>query len=197
MKKMKDENRKFEFENDVELIEKFKSGDKKAFNIIVLKYQKMVYSIARRMLIFHDDADEVAQVVFIKLYRTINQFRGESKLSTYLYRITMNYCLNHLKKRNIEMGRKYNEEDTEPAYKKDNALTEIQRKEKEKFVRNAIENLPPQQRSVFILRFYENLTYDEISEILGTSIGGLKANYFHAIKNIKLFFEKNNYKDIF
>lgn len=194
---MKDENRKFVIDDDEKLIADFKAGDKKSFNKIVLKYQKMVYNITRKMVINHDDADEITQNVFIKLYKTLNKFKGESKLSTYLYRISINMSLNYLKKRKLIQNKFNTSIDEKEIFDRTDALKKIETNEKENFIRKAIENLPPQQRTVFILRFYENLSYEEISEILGTSIGGLKANFYHATKNLKSFFENNNYKNIF
>lgn len=194
---MTDENRKFVIDDDKKLIADFKAGDKKSFNKIVLKYQKMVYNITRKMVINHDDADEITQNVFIKLYKSINQFKGESKLSTYLYRISINMSLNYLKKRNFIQNKLNTSIDEKEIFDRTDALKKIETNEKEIFIRRAIENLPPQQRTVFILRFYENLSYEEISEILGTTIGGLKANFYHATRNLKSFFENNNYKNLF
>ncbi len=157
----------------------------------------MVYNITRKMLINHDDADEITQAVFIKLYKSLNQFRGESKLTTYLYRITVNMSLNHLKKINLNKSRIQKSIELENMSDNTRAHKDVELMEKENFIRKSIESLPPQQRAVFILRFYENLSYDEISQILGTSVGGLKANFFHALKNLRIFFENNNYRNIF
>ncbi len=192
---MNDVNKKLVKDEDLELIEKFKSGDRKSFNLLVLKYQKMVYNVSRKILINHDDADEITQNVFINLYKKINQLRGESKLSTYLYRISVNLSLNYLYNKNKNLKKINDGVDVEEYSDNNNALKRIEFDEETNIVRKSIESLPPQQRAVFILRFYENLSYEEISEILGTSIGGLKANYFHAIKNLKSFYKLNNIKD--
>lgn len=192
---MNDVNKKLVKDEDLELIEKFKSGDRKSFNLLVLKYQKMVYNVSRKILINHDDADEITQNVFINLYKKINQFRGESKLSTYLYRISVNLSLNYLYNKNKNLKKINDGVDVEEYSDNNNALKRIEFDEETNIIRKSIESLPPQQRAVFILRFYENLSYEEISEILGTSIGGLKANYFHAIKNLKSFYKLNNIKD--
>lgn len=191
------ENTKPILEDDIELIEKCKSGNRSSFNKIVLKYQKMVYNITRKILINHDDADEITQAVFIKLYKSLNQFRGESKLTTYLYRITVNMSLNHLKKINLNKSRIQKSIELENMSDNTTTYKDVELREKENFIRKSIESLPPQQRAVFILRFYENLSYDEISQILGTSVGGLKANFFHALKNLRIFFENNDYRNIF
>jgi RNA polymerase sigma-70 factor (ECF subfamily) len=144
------------------------------------------------MVIDHDEADDLTQEVFIKLYDSINSFRGDSKFYTYIYKMAMNHSLNHLKKRHIMFSKKgdfskeiYNlksdEKNSDEIYDSYN---------KTKNLEEAILTLPDQQRAVFNLRYYENLTYEEISNILNKSIGGLKANYFHAIKKIEEHLKK-------
>jgi RNA polymerase sigma-70 factor (ECF subfamily) len=177
---------------DTVIIESFRRGNEKAFNYIVLKYQKKIYWLIRKMVIDHDEADDLTQEVFIKLYDSINSFRGDSKFYTYIYKMAMNHSLNHLKKRHIMFSKKgdfskeiYNlksdEKNSDEIYDSYN---------KTKNLEEAILTLPDQQRAVFNLRYYENLTYEEISNILNKSIGGLKANYFHAIKKIEEHLKK-------
>lgn len=181
--------------NDLDLIEKVKSGDKTGFNNIILKYQKQVYRFAKRLLIEHDDADDVTQEVFIRLYNSINDFRGDSKLSTYIYRITYNLCLNHIKKKNrFQMMHVNIEQENYLTLGNDsNPENDFVVREKQILIRNAYETLPEKQKAVFNMRFYENLTYEEISEITGKSVGGIKANYFHAFKKIELKIKKSKY----
>lgn len=181
--------------NDLELIEKVKSGDNSGFNNIILKYQKQVYRFARRLLNEHDDADDVTQEVFIRLYNSINDFRGDSKLSTYIYRITYNLCLNHIKKKNRlqKMHVNIEQENFLTSGYNSNPEYDFVEREKQKLIRNAFETLPEKQKAVFNMRFYENLTYEEISEITGKSVGGIKSNYFHAFKKIELKIKKSKY----
>ena len=175
--------------DDTDLIESFKNGNRTAFNYLVLKYHKKIYWVIRRMVIDHDDADDITQEVFIKIYRSLNDFRGESKFFTYIYKIAVNYSLNHIKRKKTLTGRTSDFE--AEAYK----LESNDKKSDEIFDDNkrtilleqAIFSLPPQQRAVFNLRFYNNLPYEDISKILKKSVGGLKANYFHAIKKIEEF----------
>jgi RNA polymerase sigma factor (sigma-70 family) len=176
---------------DVELIEAFKKGNQNAFNIIVRKYQKRVYWIIRKMVLDHDDADDLTQEVFLKLYRSISDFRGESKFFTYIYKISINYSLNHLNRNKKMITRKVNIEFAElkSHYKK--ADEEFDSKERTKLLEEAILSLPKQQRAVFNMRYYDNLTYEEISNILSKSVGGMKANYFHAIKKIGKYLKGN------
>lgn len=178
--------------SDIELISEFKNGNQEAFNTLVKKYQKKVYWIARKMLGNHDDADDVVQDVFLKVYRSINDFRHESSFYTWLYRITINFSISAMRRKKIIEWIKFDE--VLPAITKvdpeDQPLFKLEREEMNTFLEKAIENLPSKQKQVFILRYYNELPYEEISRILGTSIGGLKANYFHALKNIKKFLDK-------
>ena len=144
------------------------------------------------MVLYHDDADEITQEVFIKLHSSIKNFRGESSLFTYLYRIAMNYSLNHLK-RNKKINEKHKNIDDENYQIRNNDLSAdemIDEKSKENILLEAISRLPEKQRAVYNLRFYDGLSYEDISKILKKSEGGLKANYFHAVKKIEEFIEK-------
>jgi len=185
--------------SDSEIISDFLKGNSSSFNFIVLKYQKKVYWVVRRMVLDHDDADDITQEVFIKLYRTMSDFRGESSLFTYLYKIAVNYSLNHLKK-NRNKFEKLKNIDEESYNIKDNSKGQdaiMADKEREKLLKDAMLALPDQQRAVFSLRFYDELSYEEISKILGKSVGGMKANYFHALKKIQTFLlEKKNKGEI-
>jgi len=185
--------------SDSEIISDFLKGNSSSFNFIVLKYQKKVYWVVRRMVLDHDDADDITQEVFIKLYRTMSDFRGESSLFTYLYKIAVNYSLNHLKK-NRNKFEKLKNIDEESYNIKDSSKGQdavMADKEREKLLKDAMLALPDQQRAVFSLRFYDELSYEEISKILGKSVGGMKANYFHALKKIQSFLlEKKNKGEI-
>ena len=185
--------------SDSEIISDFLKGNSSSFNFIVLKYQKKVYWVVRRMVLDHDDADDITQEVFIKLYRTMSDFRGDSSLFTYLYKIAVNYSLNHLKK-NRNKFEKLKNIDEESYNIKDSSKNQdavMADKEREKLLKEAMLALPDQQRAVFSLRFYDELSYEEISKILGKSVGGMKANYFHALKKIQSFLlEKKNKGEI-
>jgi len=170
--------------NDAELISRFKSGDITGFNEIVRKYQQQVYWVIRKMVQDHDEADDLTQEVFIKVHSALKDFREEANLFTWLYRIATNYSINHLKKvkvRNtvsVEMV-------VEPIESTDKrADEEIDEETRRQYLMEAIETLPAQQRAVFNMRYYDQLQYDEIAEMLGKSTGGIKANYFHAVKKI-------------
>ena len=185
--------------DDNELIESFKNGNRYAFNLIVLKYQKKIYWLARKMVLDHDDADDITQEVFIKLFNSINKYRGESKFYTYLYKIAMNLSLNHLSKNKRNYSRKvdFNSEAFRISSKEKSSDEFFDEKERAKILEEAISTLPEQQRAVFNLRFYDNLSYDEIGKVMNKSTGGMKANYFHAVKKIEEFLKKKkNIKEI-
>lgn len=183
--------------DDSILIESIKEGNERAFNFLVLKYQKRIYWIIRKMVSDHDEADDITQEVFIRVYKSINDFRGDSSFFTYLYRIAINLSLNFLN-RNKRINSKKGDFDTE-VYKistnERSADKLFDDKRNEKILKAAIEELPAQQRAVFVLRFFDNLAYEEISKIMNRTTGGLKANYFHAIKKLQTIL-KPHLKDL-
>jgi len=181
---------------DKEIIDSFLNGNKNAFNIIVLKYQKRVYWTVRRMVVEHDDADDITQELFIKLYNSLKDFRGESALFTYLYKMAINYSLNHIKKNKNKMLRDIPIDDEFTNKYTDNNVPDdnLESERKNKLISEAILILPEQQRAVFNMRFYDDMTYEEISSILNKSVGGLKANYFHAFKKIQTFLKDKKLK---
>jgi RNA polymerase sigma-70 factor (ECF subfamily) len=171
--------------SDLELVQLFQNGDESAFNHLVLRYQEKVYWIARRFMADHDNADDVAQEVFTKVYGSLKEFRGESSVYTWLYRITVNIALNSLRRQKLRDAFRIDElfdaADTE-SVAPDVAL---EKQEERTLIEEAIARLPAKQKSVFILRYYEELPYEDIAKILKTTVGGLKANYFHAVKKIQ------------
>jgi RNA polymerase sigma factor (sigma-70 family) len=178
--------------NDNDLISGFLNGENTAFNYIVLKYQKRIYAVVRKMVQNHDDADDITQEVFVKLHGSLKDFRGESALFTYLYKMAVNFSLNHLKKNKINRERTLQVGDIQEISSGDKNYDSVYDDDrKAKVISEAIAGLPEQQRLVFSLKFYDDLTYNEISGILNKPVGTLKANYFHAFNKIKDFFEKN------
>src|SRR3990172_3922949 len=171
--------------SDLELIEAFRQGEESAFNEIVLRYQEKIYWVARRFLSNHADADDIVQEVFIRAYERIQEFRSESGLYTWLYRIAVNASLNALRRQKVReffhLDSLLEVEDTggespDRAFEKD---------EHRRLIDEAIQRLPEKQKAVFVMRYVDDLSYEEISEILKTSVGGLKANYFHALRKIE------------
>lgn len=173
---------------DHEILRKFAHPDSRqvAFNQLIRKYQQQVYWHIRKMVIDHDDADDLTQEVFIKVWKNLAGFRQDAQLYTWLYRIATNECLNFLKAKKRRFFLPLHDLGAELAGKIDEnaAFTgdEIQLK-----LQKALLKLPDKQRLVFNMRYYDELTYEEISQILGTSVGALKASYHHAVKKVEEF----------
>jgi RNA polymerase sigma factor (sigma-70 family) len=170
--------------NDLKLVELFQKGNETSFNELVKRYQEKVYWIARRFVNDHDQADDIVQEVFVKVYNALKDFRGESGFYTWLYRITVNIALNTIRKQRLRDFVRIDEffEAADDEDKRPEAI--LEKDEQQKLIEEAIAKLPEKQKAVFILRYHEELSYEEISRILNTSVGGLKANYFHAVKKI-------------
>lgn len=171
--------------SDLELVRLFQNGDEQAFNHLVLRYQEKVYWIARRYMGDHDHADDVTQEVFTRAYDALREFRAESSVYTWLYRITVNIALNALRRHKIRDFFRLDElmdiADTDAKSPQEH----VELEEERRLVEEAIASLPEKQKSAFILRYHEELSYEEIARITGTSVGGLKANYFHAVRKIQ------------
>lgn len=157
-----------------------------AFNAILSKYQKRLYWHIRKMVIDHDDTDEILQNTFIKAWKNLEGFREDAQLYTWLYRIATNECLTFLKKKqnnntisinDVEYGL-HEKIDSEQNYTGE----EIQRK-----LQKAILTLPEKQRLVFNMKYFDAMKYEEMSVVLDTSVGALKASYHHAVKKIERF----------
>lgn len=172
---------------DKDIIESFIKGNRSAFNIIIMKYQKKIYWVIRKFVLSHDDADDITQEVFVKLYKSLSDFRGESALYTYMYKMAVNFSLNHIKKTKttISVTKGLDDEAFRIKSNERNPEENYDIKLNSRIIKDAIQSLPEQQRTVFTLRFYEELSYEEIAKITNTSVGGLKANYFHAFKKIR------------
>ena len=176
---------------DKNLIDAFLKGDQNAFNLLIRKYKESIYRVIRKMVLDHDDADDLTQEVFIKIYNSVNEFRGESKFFTYIYRIAVNLSLNFLNKNKRNYSRNVSLSGNEVSSSDLKADEIIDSTNRTVLLEKAIESLPAQQRAVFNLRYYENLSYEEISSIMEKSTGGMKANYFHALKNLQKFLISN------
>ncbi|MBI4417566.1 MAG: sigma-70 family RNA polymerase sigma factor [Ignavibacteriales bacterium] len=170
---------------DLELVDRFQKGDESAFNELVLRYKEKVYWTARRFLQNHDDADEVVQQSFLKAYVGLKNFRSDSGVFTWLYRIAVNTALNVLRKQRTKEFFRLDELTRESSPESDRPDEQYERKEERALIDEAVHQLPEKQRAVFVLRYYDQLSYEEIAVILKTSVGGLKANYFHAMRKIE------------
>ncbi|MCZ6521529.1 MAG: RNA polymerase sigma factor [Bacteroidetes bacterium] len=173
---------------DRDLLQKLKNPETKryGFNLLVREYQQRIYWHVRKMVIDHDDADDLVQEIFIKIWKNLDKFREESKLYTWIYTIASNECLNFLKKKRnryflpiVDVSAELNQKLEQSAYISGD---EVQNK-----LQKALLTLPDKQKLVFNMKYYDEMKYDEIAEITNTSIGSLKASYHHAVKKIKEF----------
>jgi RNA polymerase sigma factor (sigma-70 family) len=176
---------------DYELVKKFLQGDESSFNKLVYRYQQKIYWHARRMTGNHLDADEIVQEVLIVMYNKLGTFRFNSSLYTWIYRITATRSLNYLKKKNLRRFFSTDSEEAVSVREKSDIIKNIEDKEKTEKIAKLLQKLPAKQRQVFIFRNMDELSYEEISEITGTSTGALKASYFHAVKKITEFINED------
>ena len=176
---------------DFELVNQFIAGNESAFNKIVLKYQQKIYWHARRMTGNHLDADEIVQEVLVVLYQKLKSFQFKSSLYTWIYKITSTRSINYLKKQSVRQFFSFEDKNTKSLRSQEDIIKNIEAKEKLDRLEEVLKKIPTKQREVFTLRTFDELSYEEISEITGVSVGGLKANYFHAIKKITELMKTN------
>jgi RNA polymerase sigma-70 factor (ECF subfamily) len=170
------------------LIEASRAGRAGAFDVIVERHRRTIYQLCYRFVGNHEDASDLSQDVFVRAYRGLQSFRGQSSIGTWLYRIGVNVCLNHV---NTKTPR------TEPIEaqqhvdtRSDSPAERVFRRERATHVRAAIARLPRKQRATLILRMYHEMSHQQIADILGSSVGAVKANFFHALSNLKRLLEQ-------
>ncbi len=157
-----------------------------AFAKLVSEYSERLYWQIRKMVLSHDDANDILQDVFIKVWQNLDNFRGESKLSTWLYRIAINESITFINKKRKENNISIDEDDSFLI----NTLesdTYFDGDEAQKLLQAAVLTLPDKQRLVFQMKYFDEMKYDDISDIVGTSVGALKASYHHAVKKVEKF----------
>lgn len=178
-------------DQEIVLLSQQRSTEQKAFSLLYTTYSKRLYWHIRRMVGNHEDADDVLQDVLVKAWKSIKSFRGESKLSTWLYRIATNETLTFLGRRNkryttsIDAEENFLDEQLKADVLVDGDVI-VQKLGK------ALEVLPEKQRLVFNMRYYDELSYNEISDIVGTSVGALKASFHHAVNKIEKYLKEND-----
>jgi RNA polymerase sigma-70 factor (ECF subfamily) len=168
-------------EDEREAVEACQRGEREAFDRLVERFQRDVYRLCYRYVNNHEDANDVAQEVFLKAYRAIRRFRGDSSFSTWLYRIAVNTCLN------FRSARKPQTEELPEALADPRAgvAASLESDEQARRVRDAIRRLPEKQRATLILKVYHDLTHEQVARILGSTVGTVKANLFHALGNLR------------
>lgn len=174
--------------SDKDLLKMFREPESRnfAFNLIVKKYQQKVYWHIRRIVIQHDDADDVVQNTFVKAWEGLDHFREESNIFTWIYRIATNESITFLKRKRAHLNVSFGDVEHQLSrsleadvyYDGDEIQTKLQK---------AILALPEKQRIVFNMKFYDEMKYEDMSDILGTSVGALKASFHHAVKKIEEF----------
>jgi RNA polymerase sigma-70 factor, ECF subfamily len=168
-------------DDDREAVQACLRGEREAFDTLVERYQRDVYRLCYRYVNNHHDANDLAQDVFLKAYRALANFRGDSAFSTWLYRISVNTCLNFRALRRLPAAEMPEQVADEGA----GALDHLERDERSRRVRAAVSRLPDRQRATLILKVFHDLTHEEVAGILGTSVGTVKANLFHALANLR------------
>ena len=178
---------------DSDIIRLYKSGQpERAFTLIVRKYGERLYWHIRQLVADHNDADDILQETFIKVWNALPAFREESKLYTWLYRIATNESLTFLKRKRLRATFTFRDPDadmasfieSDPLFDGDQLQLSLQK---------AIATLPPKQKSVFIMRYFHEIKYEDISEIMGISVGALKASYHHAFNKVQEYLKKEGY----
>jgi RNA polymerase sigma-70 factor (ECF subfamily) len=165
------------------LVEACLAGQPGAFDVIVERHRRSIYQLCYRFVGNHEDARDLSQDIFLRAYRGLGKFRGGSALSTWLYRIGVNLCLNRVSRKTSPLESIDDQQhiDTHSESTPDRLL----REERGVQVRKAIAMLPPKQRATLILRMYHELSHEEIAGVLGSSVGAVKANFFHALGNLR------------
>ena len=169
--------------DDAALVVACLGGRREAFDIIVERHRRQVYQLCYRFVGNHEDASDLSQDVFVRAYRGLSSFRGQASLSTWLYRIGVNVCLNRVSAKTPLMDTLDNHQHL--AGPASDPADEVLRNERAARVRAAIAALPPRQRATLILRMYHELSHQQIAGMLGSSVGAVKANFFHALNNLR------------
>ncbi|MCR4921040.1 MAG: sigma-70 family RNA polymerase sigma factor [Bacteroidaceae bacterium] len=177
--------------NEQEIIQQLQQSDmrEKAFEQLVREYQEPIYWQIRRLVLSHEDADDVLQNTFLKAWSALDTFRGEAKISTWLFRIAINESLNFVEKKKQHIHLDESESgianmlQSDPYF--DGNETQIK-------LQQAIRQLPDKQRAVFNMKYFQEMKYEEMSIVMKTSVGALKASYHHAVKKITAFFDAND-----
>lgn len=179
-------------QSDKEILDLFHRGEyrEKAFELLVKKYQRKLYAVIRRIVIDHDDTADVLQNTFIKAWKGMNSFREEARLYTWLYRIASNEALSFISRSKKNLNSSIENHFHLMAEEKSDS-THHTGDEIQKFLQLAIQTLPEKQRVVFLMKYYDEMKYEEMAEVLETSVGALKASYHIAAKKIEEYLQQH------
>jgi len=175
---------------DHHILEEYKTNRENGFSLLFEKYHKKIYFHIRRIVILHHDADDVMQNTFIKVWNNLDGFRKESSLYTWIYRIATNEAISMVKRRKNESGLSLDNMSEYFMISKEGDKW-FDGDEAERKLRNAILKLPDKQKLVFNLKYYDDMKYEDMSRVLNTSVGALKASYHHAVKKIEDYLNSN------
>ena len=168
------------------LIEACRAGRSGAFDLVVERHRRSVYQLCWRFVGNHEDASDLSQDIFLRAYRGLRSFRGQSSLATWLYRIGVNVCLNRVSaKAPLEKMTEAMDDRQYIDTRSESPTDRLLKEERGARVRAAIAELPRRQRATLILRMYHEMSHQEIADVLGSSVGTVKANFFHALGNLK------------
>ena len=176
--------------SDDDLLNLFKRGTESAFDAIVKRYQDRIYRFTFQMVRDSDEAADLAQETFVKAYRSLHRFRGQSSLYTWLYRIASNTCVNYLRTKKIRKFLRLDHDVGEGGleladWRVSNPEQVVLEQELLTRIESAIAGLPPRQKSIFVMRHFQELTHAEIAAVVGTSEGSVRAGYFHAVRKLR------------
>src|SRR5499426_2817597 len=172
------------FENqdqDAGLVSRYLAGDVTAFDEIMIRYERQIYRVCYRFVENRDDAMDLAQEVFIKAFEHLGTFRRESSLKTWLYRIAMNHCINHVKKHSPE----FIEVNEYTGSVRASVQSQLEEREQREQFRRLVKQLPPKLKAILELRINEQLSYEEIAKISGRSVSTIKASVFFALEKLR------------
>ena len=169
--------------DDRALVQACLAGRREAFDELVVRHRRAVYRLCYRFVGNHEDATDLAQEAFLRAYRALGTFKGDSAVGTWLHRIAVNLSLNAVAGR--ARRAETNEERAVPVAPEPDAMSRLLSGERAAQVRAAIARLPPKQRATLVLRVYQDMPHQEIADLLGSSVGAVKANFFHALASLK------------
>ena len=179
---------------DEEILNLIKTDVNAGFRLLLKEFQKPVYFHIRQMVYDHDDADDITQNVFVKVFKNLESFKGESKLYTWIYRIATNEALNFIQQK----ARKNNVSYEDVAFEMSKNLEAdayFDGDEAARLLEEAVLQLPEKQQLIFRMKYFEEMKYEEISQILDITVGGLKSNYHHAVKKLESHLKDINLMD--
>ena len=168
-------------EADNSIVERYLAGDMTAFDELMIRYERQIYRVCYRFVNNRDDAMDLAQEVFIKAFEHLPNFRRESSMKTWLYRIAMNHCINHVKKN----AREFVQITENVGSMSASVHSEMEEREKREQFRLLVKRLPPKQKAILEMRIHEQLSYEEIATMSGRSISTIKASVFFALEKLR------------